>query len=61
MPGCSVGGEAMDGVDEVERVRSAGLRPRERREASEAGRPAAYELMIFLRAYRGVSGRAGVG
>lgn len=54
MPGCSVGGEAMDGVDEVERVRLAGLRPRERREASEAGRPAAYELMIFLRAYKSV-------
>ena len=54
MPGCNVGGEAMEGVDELERVRLAGLSPRERREASEAGRPAAYELMIFLRAYKSV-------
>ena len=30
--------------------RLAGRRPRERREASDAGRPAAYELMIFFKA-----------
>lgn len=44
------------GSDEVVLVsviatgRRAGRRPRERRDASDAGRPAAYELIIFLRA-----------
>ena len=33
-----------------ERVRLAGRWPSERREASDAGRPAAYEFMIFFNA-----------
>lgn len=37
-------------VDPVEWVRFSGRRPSECRDASEAGRPAAYELMIFLSA-----------
>lgn len=51
-----LGGWEEFGSDEVVLVsviatgRRAGRRPRERRDASDAGRPAAYELIIFLRA-----------
>jgi len=45
-------GSGVSASDRDDRVLLAGRCPSERREASEAGLPAAYELMIFFKAYR---------